>query len=80
MVAAAASDNAVGQQEEEDLLEWIFENHKHYGSELQIVSDSTSEGTLFREGYGGLGALLRWSVDFVESDNEGEDDEEGSTN
>ena len=45
------------------LLEWITEN---FGSSLEIVSDQTQEGAQFVNGFGGIGAILRYKVDLGE--------------
>ena len=46
------------------LTEWMVENcRKQFGAELVLVSDATEEGTKF-VGFGGVGGLLRWPVDF----------------
>ena len=34
--------------------------------DLELVSDQSSLGTQFLRGFGGLGGLLRWTVDFDE--------------
>ena len=52
--------------EKESLVEWMAENYKQYGCNLEFVTDRSSEGTQFVKGFGGIGAILRWKVDFVE--------------
>ena len=37
---------------------------KNYGSSLEIITDSSPEGTQFVNGFGGIGGLLRYKVDF----------------
>jgi peptide chain release factor subunit 1 len=46
------------------LTEWLVENHHNFGIELTFVSDASSEGSQFVKGLGGIGAFLRWKVDF----------------
>jgi len=48
----------------ESLLDWFVENYKSFGTTLEIVSDSTNIGTQFCKGFGGIGCVLRWQVDF----------------
>ena len=48
------------------LLEWIFDNYQSFGCELEIVTDLTGPGAQFRQGFGGIGGLLRWGIDFAE--------------
>ena len=52
--------------EKESLVEWMAENYKQYGCNLEFVTDRSSEGTQFVKGFGGIGAILRWKVDFIE--------------
>lgn len=54
----------------QQFLEWIVENHTKFGAEVKFVSDSTSEGTQFVKGFGGLGAMLRYKVDFTQYEEE----------
>ena len=58
----------------EPLLDWFIENYKSFGTTLEIVSDSTSIGSQFCQGFGGIGGVLRWQVDFTDMyDDEDED-------
>ena len=50
----------------ETLVEWMANNYKQFGCNLEFVTDRSSEGTQFVRGFGGIGAILRWKVDFVE--------------
>eukprot|EP00797_Seminavis_robusta_P032145 Sro710_g191050.2 (209) ;mRNA; f:21557-22183 len=67
--------------EEEPLLDWLRDNYQSFGSRLTLVSDRTAAGRSFAQGLGGLGGLLRWSVDFhdfdTDADCEDVDCEEG---
>lgn len=67
--------------EETPLLEWLAENYKNYGAKLEFVTDRSSEGAQFVRGFGGIGALLRYKVNFEQlmddSDDEYYDDDEG---
>jgi peptide chain release factor subunit 1 len=49
------------------LAEWFADNFKSFGATLHFVSDNTDEGSQFCKGFGGIGCLLRYSVDFSES-------------
>lgn len=49
-----------------NIVEWIAENFKNYGVNLEIVSDKTQEGNQFCKGFGGIGGILRWKIDFTE--------------
>lgn len=45
-------------------IEWLTENYKEYGTELEFISDKSQEGSQFVKGFGGIGAILRYKVDF----------------
>lgn len=55
--------------ETETLVEWFANNYKQFGCNLEFVTDRSSEGTQFVKGFGGIGGILRWKVDFVEMSN-----------
>lgn len=52
--------------EKEPLVEWFANNYKSFGCNLEFVTDRSSEGTQFVKGFGGIGGILRWKVDFAE--------------
>lgn len=52
--------------EKEAFVEWLANNYKNFGCNLEYVTDRSSEGTQFVKGFGGIGGILRWRVDFVE--------------
>jgi peptide chain release factor subunit 1 len=52
--------------EKEPFVEWLANNYKNFGCNLEFITDRSSEGTQFVKGFGGIGGILRWSVDFVE--------------
>ncbi|KHN71828.1 Eukaryotic peptide chain release factor subunit 1, partial [Toxocara canis] len=57
------------------LLEWLANNYKSFGAALEIVTDRSQEGAQFVRGFGGIGGLLRYRVDFQLTDiNEGIED------
>merc|ERR1712157_380558 len=55
--------------EKESLVEWFANNYKNFGCNLEFVTDRSGEGTQFSKGFGGIGGILRWKVDFVELNN-----------
>jgi len=55
--------------EKESIVEWFANNYKNFGCNLEFVTDKSSEGTQFVKGFGGIGGILRWKVDFVELNN-----------
>lgn len=50
--------------ESEPLLEWLVDTYKSVGAKLQFVSDRSHEGHQFCKGFGGIGGLLRYHVEF----------------
>lgn len=61
--------------ERASLVEWLCENYKNFGATLEFVTNKSAEGSQFCRGFGGIGGLLRYKVDFVEM-NEYEDYED----
>lgn len=62
-------DKATGAEMEEveepqPLLEWIAENYKQFGTNLEFVTDRSQEGMQFCKGFGGIGGILRYKVAF----------------
>ncbi|GJN92592.1 hypothetical protein Rhopal_005627-T1 [Rhodotorula paludigena] len=52
--------------EPQNLLEWFSEKYKDFGAELEFVTNKSQEGSQFVKGFGGIGGLLRYKVDFAE--------------
>ena len=46
--------------------EWIVNNFKSFGCTLEFVTDRSQEGNQFVKGFGGIGGILRYKVDFNE--------------
>lgn len=61
------------------LLEWLANEYKTFGATLEIVTDRSQEGSQFCKGFGGIGGILRYRVDFqsmeADSDDEFYDDD-----
>lgn len=47
-----------------NLLEWFSEKYQEFGANLEFVSNRSQEGSQFVKGFGGIGGLLRYKVDF----------------
>jgi peptide chain release factor subunit 1 len=47
------------------LLEWFAEKYKDFGATLEFVTNRSQEGAQFVKGFGGIGGLLRYKVDFT---------------
>ena len=72
-------DKETGQEMETietgSFLEWLAEKYKDFGATLEFVSDRSSEGNQFVKGFGGIGAILRYKVNFEQlADLEDEDE------
>lgn len=52
--------------EKEPLTEWLVNNYKTFGAKLEFVTDKSQEGSQFCKGFGGIGGLLRYKVEFDE--------------
>ncbi len=50
--------------EPQSLLEWFAEKYKEFGANLEFVTNRSQEGAQFVKGFGGIGGLLRYKVDF----------------
>lgn len=74
-----AIDKATGTEmevvEEQLLIEWLAENYKSYGAALEFVTDKSSEGSQFVTGFGGIGSLLRYKVNFEQLIDDCDEDE-----
>lgn len=58
------------------MLEWLSEHYKEFGTTLEIITDKSQEGSQFVKGFGGLGGILRYRVDFAEMEWDGDGFEE----
>lgn len=63
--------------DKEPLVEWFANNYKQFGTDLQFVTNRSQEGSQFSKGFGGIGGLLRWQVDFAALQTGDDDEEEG---
>ena len=73
------TDKETGQDmdlvDQGSFLEWLAENYKDFGATLEFVSDRSSEGNQFVKGFGGIGAMLRYKVNFEQLQEFSDDDE-----
>ena len=46
------------------LSEWLSEHYKDSGALLEFVTNKSQEGSQFVKGFGGIGGLLRYPMDF----------------
>lgn len=73
-------DTATGTEldvvDRKPLVEWFAENFKTWGCKIEFITDRSQEGSQFTRGFGGVGAILRWRVNFVELATYEEEEEE----
>lgn len=73
----AATGNELVVVERTPLTEWLALNYKSFGTKLEFVTNKSQEGAQFVKGFGGIGGLLRYKVEFDNYEfDEGFDDEE----
>ena len=58
------------------LLDWLADKYKSFGASLEIVSEKSQEGSQFCKGFGGIGGILRYKVDFQAIDGNVSEEEE----
>jgi len=56
------------------LLEWFANNYKKFGATLEFITNKSQEGSQFCQGFGGIGGLLRYKLEFGAADLEDDDD------
>jgi len=73
-------DKETGQEMEvvskDSFLEWLAEKYKEFGAALEFVSDRSSEGNQFVKGFGGIGAVLRYKLNFEQLADDFSDEDE----
>lgn len=52
-------------EDPQSLLEWFADHYREFGANLEFVTDRSQEGAQFVKGFGGIGGLLRYKVDFT---------------
>jgi len=45
-------------------LEWLTNNYLDYSVKLEFISDKSQEGIQFIKGFGGVGGILRYKINF----------------
>ena len=72
-------DKETGQEmdlvDQGSFLIWLAESYKDFGATLEFVSDRSSEGNQFVKGFGGIGAMLRYKVNFEQLADVSDEDE-----
>eukprot|EP00048_Salpingoeca_helianthica_P022413 m.18056 g.18056 ORF g.18056 m.18056 type:complete len:439 (-) comp7289_c1_seq1:171-1487(-) len=65
---SATTGNDMETSERITMIEWLATNYKTFGTTLEIITDKSQEGSQFCRGFGGIGGLLRYRVDFQAMD------------
>ncbi|KAG2174182.1 hypothetical protein INT43_004203 [Umbelopsis isabellina] len=60
--------------ETQPLLEWFTERYKDFGATLEFVTNRSQEGAQFVKGFGGIGGLLRYKVNFEQLNYDSDDE------
>lgn len=58
------------------LVDYLVDNYSKFGAKLELVSDRSPEGSQFCRGFGGVGGVLRFAVDFGKAHFEDEDEKQ----
>lgn len=62
-------------KDEMPLVDWLADNYKKMGTTLEFITDRSQEGSQFVRGFGGIGGLLRYELNFEHFEEpDGEDD------
>lgn len=61
----AEDGNDLEVEDQQTMLEWLANNFKSFGAKLNFVTDKSQEGAQFCRGFGGVGGILRYQVDFL---------------
>jgi len=62
--------------EPQALLEWFADKYREFGANLEFVTNRSQEGAQFVKGFGGIGGLLRYKVDFTNLASVDDEDED----
>jgi peptide chain release factor subunit 1 len=65
-----AKESEIEVEDEVSLVEYLANNYKNFGAKLEFVTDKSQEGSQFVKGFGGIGGLLRYQLDFATLDEE----------
>lgn len=60
------ASGAILAHEDEPLTEWIAANYRKFGCTVEFVSNKSHEGAQFCRGFGGIGGILRYKIDFAQ--------------
>ncbi|KAK9862842.1 hypothetical protein WJX84_004294, partial [Apatococcus fuscideae] len=58
------------------LLEWLANSYKKFGCNLEFITNKSQEGSQFCRGFGGIGGILRYSVEMTDFEEPGDFDDD----
>ncbi|CAO3621713.1 unnamed protein product [Mucor fragilis] len=73
-VSADNNKNEMSIVEVKPLVEWFTEHYKDFGANLEFVTNRSQEGAQFCKGFGGIGGILRYPVNFEQLDSVDDDE------
>lgn len=73
-VCADNNKNEMSVVEVKPLVEWFTEHYKDFGASLEFVTNRSQEGAQFCKGFGGIGGILRYPVNFEQLDSVDDDE------
>lgn len=62
-------------RDQEPFVDWLAANYKDFGTTLEFITDRSQEGAQFVQGFGGIGGLMRYEVNFEVFDEPEEDED-----
>lgn len=62
-------------REQESFVDWLAAHYKDFGTQLEFITDRSQEGAQFVQGFGGIGGLMRYEVNFEVYDEPEEDED-----
>lgn len=51
-------------RDQEPFVDWLAAHYKDFGTTLEFITDRSQEGAQFVQGFGGIGGLMRYEVNF----------------
>lgn len=62
-------------RDQEPFVDWMAAHYKDFGTTLEFITDRSQEGAQFVQGFGGIGGLMRYEVNFEAYDEPDEDED-----
>jgi len=60
---------------QEPFVDWLAAHYKDFGTTLEFITDRSQEGAQFVQGFGGIGGLMRYEVNFDAYEEPDEDED-----